>query len=49
MKTMYLKFFLILIVLILKEITTSIFDKNSISFVLIIERLNTSISKKKTS
>ena len=46
MKTIYLNYFLILIVLILKKITTSIFEKKFVLFILIIEKLKTSISKK---
>ena len=44
---MYLKSFLISVVLILKEITTLVFEKDFISFVSIIEKLKTSVSKNK--
>ena len=44
---MYLTKSLILVVLILKKITTSIFEKKFISIVLIIEKLKTLILKKK--
>ena len=45
MKTVYLKIFLISVVLILKKITTLIFKKKFILFVSIIEKLKTSSSK----
>ena len=44
---MYLKFFSISIVLILKNIIISILEKNSILIVSIIEKLKTSVLKKK--